>query len=47
MLHRITGSTVDSADFIAGIELGFGQSLDKLAAALTATTGTTESRSAK
>ncbi|WP_327003674.1 metalloregulator ArsR/SmtB family transcription factor [Dactylosporangium sp. NBC_01737] len=47
VLHRITGSTVDSADFIAGIELGFGQSLDKLAAALTATTGTTESRSAK
>ncbi|MEV8020308.1 metalloregulator ArsR/SmtB family transcription factor [Streptomyces sp. NPDC086554] len=33
---RITDSTVDSADFIAGIEIGFGQSLDKLAAALTA-----------
>ncbi|GAA3137755.1 metalloregulator ArsR/SmtB family transcription factor [Planomonospora alba] len=33
---RITGSTVDSADFIAGIEIGFGQSLDKLAAALAA-----------
>lgn len=32
---RITDSTVDSADFIAGIEIGFGQSLDKLAAALT------------
>ncbi|WP_175250172.1 MULTISPECIES: metalloregulator ArsR/SmtB family transcription factor [Actinomadura] len=32
---RITGSTVDSADFVAGIELGYGQSLDKLAAALT------------
>jgi uncharacterized protein YndB with AHSA1/START domain len=31
---RITDSTVESADFIAGIELGFGQSLDKLAAAL-------------
>ncbi|MGW5861504.1 metalloregulator ArsR/SmtB family transcription factor [Streptomyces sp. NPDC055239] len=30
----ITDSTVDSADFIAGIEIGFGQSLDKLAAAL-------------
>ncbi|MFD0417719.1 metalloregulator ArsR/SmtB family transcription factor [Streptomyces sp. NPDC127108] len=28
--YRITGSTVDSADFIAGIEIGFGQSLDKL-----------------
>lgn len=33
---RITGSTVDSADFIAGIEIGFGQSLDKLAANLAA-----------
>lgn len=31
---RITDSTVDSADFVAGIEIGFGQSLDKLAAAL-------------
>ncbi|MFM9368643.1 metalloregulator ArsR/SmtB family transcription factor [Streptomyces sp. Da 82-17] len=31
---RITDSTVDSADFIAGIEIGFGQSLDKLVAAL-------------
>ncbi|GIE99234.1 metalloregulator ArsR/SmtB family transcription factor [Paractinoplanes rishiriensis] len=30
--YRITGSTVDSADFIAGIEIGFGQSLTKLAA---------------
>lgn len=34
--YRITDSTVDSADFIAGIEIGFGQSLDKLAAALAA-----------
>lgn len=33
---RLTGSTVDSADFIAGIEIGFGQSLDKLAAVLAA-----------
>ncbi|MEV0522290.1 metalloregulator ArsR/SmtB family transcription factor [Streptomyces sp. NPDC050439] len=33
---RITDSTVDSADFIAGIEIGFGQSLDKLAATLAA-----------
>ncbi|MFF0309903.1 metalloregulator ArsR/SmtB family transcription factor [Streptosporangium sp. NPDC004379] len=33
---RITGSTVDSADFVAGIELGFGQSLDRLAAILAA-----------
>jgi uncharacterized protein YndB with AHSA1/START domain/DNA-binding transcriptional ArsR family regulator len=32
VLHRITGSKTDSADFIAGIELGVGQSLDKLAA---------------
>ena len=30
--YRITDSTVDSADFIAGIEIGFGQCLDKLAA---------------
>ncbi|MET8339996.1 metalloregulator ArsR/SmtB family transcription factor [Streptosporangium canum] len=33
---RITDSTVDSADFVAGIEIGFGQSLDKLAATLAA-----------
>ncbi|GAA2927947.1 MULTISPECIES: metalloregulator ArsR/SmtB family transcription factor [Streptomycetaceae] len=33
---RITDSTVDSADFVAGIEIGFGQSLDTLAAALAA-----------
>ncbi|TGB15873.1 metalloregulator ArsR/SmtB family transcription factor [Streptomyces sp. MZ04] len=33
---RITDSTVDSADFIAGIEIGFGQSLDKLATTLAA-----------
>ncbi|MEU7900785.1 metalloregulator ArsR/SmtB family transcription factor [Nonomuraea sp. NPDC049152] len=31
---RITDSTIESADFIAGIEIGFGQSLDKLAATL-------------
>ncbi|SED59956.1 metalloregulator ArsR/SmtB family transcription factor [Jiangella alba] len=31
---RIAGSTVESADFIAGIELGYGQSLDNLVAAL-------------
>jgi len=30
--YRITDSTVDPADFIAGIEIGLGQSLDKLAA---------------
>lgn len=28
--YRITDSTVGSADFVAGIEIGFGQSLDKL-----------------
>jgi len=39
---RITDSTVDSADFIAGIEIGFGQSLDKLAATLTAESDTTD-----
>ncbi|WNI26771.1 metalloregulator ArsR/SmtB family transcription factor [Streptomyces sp. ITFR-16] len=33
---RITDSTVGSADFVAGIEIGFGQSLDKLATALAA-----------
>ncbi|MEU6729481.1 metalloregulator ArsR/SmtB family transcription factor [Nonomuraea wenchangensis] len=31
---RITDSAVESADFVAGIEIGFGQSLDKLAAIL-------------
>ncbi|WP_433465966.1 metalloregulator ArsR/SmtB family transcription factor [Spirillospora sp. CA-128828] len=40
--YRITGSTVDSADFIAGIEIGFGQSLDKLAANLAAISDSTE-----
>ncbi|MET7418902.1 metalloregulator ArsR/SmtB family transcription factor [Dactylosporangium sp. NPDC005555] len=34
VLYRITDSTVDSADFIAGIEIGYGQTLDKLAANL-------------
>ncbi|MFE3456441.1 metalloregulator ArsR/SmtB family transcription factor [Nocardiopsis aegyptia] len=34
---RVTDSAVGSADFVAGIEIGFGQSLDTLAAALTAT----------
>ncbi|MEV6863671.1 metalloregulator ArsR/SmtB family transcription factor [Streptosporangium subroseum] len=41
--YRITDSTVDSADFIAGIEIGFGQSLDKLAAALAADSDSTDS----
>jgi uncharacterized protein YndB with AHSA1/START domain/DNA-binding MarR family transcriptional regulator len=40
--YRITGSTIDSADFIAGIEIGFGQSLDKLAATLAADAGSTD-----
>ncbi|MFD0900644.1 metalloregulator ArsR/SmtB family transcription factor [Actinomadura sediminis] len=31
---RLTGSTVESADFVAGIEIGFGQSLDRLTALL-------------
>lgn len=39
---RLTDSTVDSADFIAGIELGFGQSLDKLAATIAATDNSTD-----
>jgi uncharacterized protein YndB with AHSA1/START domain/DNA-binding transcriptional ArsR family regulator len=44
---RITDSTVDSADFVAGIEIGFGQSLDKLAATLAATARTDDTRSTK
>lgn len=40
---RIADSTVDSADFIAGIEIGFGQSLDKLAAILAADSNDTDS----
>ncbi|MEU0482052.1 metalloregulator ArsR/SmtB family transcription factor [Streptosporangium sp. NPDC006013] len=39
---RITDSTVDSADFIAGIEIGFGQSLDKLTATLAADSDSTD-----
>ncbi|MEV0584327.1 metalloregulator ArsR/SmtB family transcription factor [Nonomuraea sp. NPDC050310] len=34
---RITGSTIGSADFIAGIELGFGQSLDRLVTTIATT----------
>ncbi|MFC9285005.1 metalloregulator ArsR/SmtB family transcription factor [Streptomyces collinus] len=40
---RIADSTVDSADFIAGIEIGFGQSLDKLATVLAANPHATDS----
>jgi uncharacterized protein YndB with AHSA1/START domain len=45
--YRVTDSTVDSADFIAGIEIGFGQSLDKLAATLAAAQHDTNTRSTK
>ncbi|WP_275004354.1 metalloregulator ArsR/SmtB family transcription factor [Promicromonospora iranensis] len=41
--YAITDSTVDSADFVAGIEIGFGQSLDKLAAILAAASDQTTS----
>lgn len=34
--YGIAHSTVDSADFVAGIEIGFGQSLDQLAVAVSA-----------
>jgi uncharacterized protein YndB with AHSA1/START domain/DNA-binding transcriptional ArsR family regulator len=40
--YRVTDSTVDSADFIAGIEIGFGQCLDKLAAILAADSGNSD-----
>jgi uncharacterized protein YndB with AHSA1/START domain/DNA-binding transcriptional ArsR family regulator len=36
--YRVTDSTVEAADFVAGIEVGFGQSLDKLAATVAAAT---------
>ncbi|GHD42984.1 metalloregulator ArsR/SmtB family transcription factor [Streptomyces galbus] len=42
---RLAESTVDSADFVAGIEIGFGQSLDRLTAALAADTDSTSRRS--
>jgi uncharacterized protein YndB with AHSA1/START domain len=45
--YRITDSTVDAADFVAGIEIGFGQSLDKLAATLDADSHDTGKRSTK
>ncbi|GAA3067311.1 metalloregulator ArsR/SmtB family transcription factor [Streptosporangium carneum] len=44
---RVTDSTVESADFIAGVEIGFGQSLDKLAATLAANSHDTDTRSMK
>ncbi|WP_405918784.1 metalloregulator ArsR/SmtB family transcription factor [Streptomyces longwoodensis] len=42
---QLSDSTVDSADFVAGIEIGFGQGLDKLAAALAADPRDTDSTS--
>ncbi len=45
--YRITDSTVDSADFVAGIEIGFGQSLDKLAAILAADPSATNEHRAR
>ncbi|MEU4728339.1 metalloregulator ArsR/SmtB family transcription factor [Streptomyces sp. NPDC023588] len=44
---RITDSTVDSADFVAGIEIGFGQSLDTLAAVIVANPHGIDTRSTK
>ncbi|GAA3986662.1 metalloregulator ArsR/SmtB family transcription factor [Actinomadura viridis] len=44
---QITDSTVDSADFIAGIEIGFGQNLDKLAATFAADPHNIATRSTK
>ncbi|TWH70786.1 SRPBCC family protein [Micromonospora olivasterospora] len=40
---RITDSTVGSADFVAGIEIGFGQSLDRLAATVATHSDSTDS----
>lgn len=45
--YTVTDSTVESADFIAGIEIGFGQSLDRLAAILIASTHDTDKRSTR
>jgi uncharacterized protein YndB with AHSA1/START domain/DNA-binding transcriptional ArsR family regulator len=42
VLYRITDSTVESADFVAGVEIGFGQCLDRLAALVAAGPDTTE-----
>ncbi|CAM5673506.1 hypothetical protein SALBM135S_06044 [Streptomyces alboniger] len=40
--YWVTDSAVESADFVAGIEIGFGQSLDRLAATLVADSHETE-----
>jgi uncharacterized protein YndB with AHSA1/START domain/DNA-binding transcriptional ArsR family regulator len=45
--YRITDSTIDAADFVAGIEIGFGQSLDKLVATFASDSHDTETRSTK
>jgi len=42
VVYRVADSAGDSADPIAGIEIGFGQSLDKLVAALAAEPDTTD-----
>jgi uncharacterized protein YndB with AHSA1/START domain/DNA-binding transcriptional ArsR family regulator len=44
---QVTDSTTGAADFIAGIEIGFGQTLDRLAAILTDAPNTTDTRSTK
>ncbi len=47
--YRVADSAVDSAEPVAGIEIGFGQSLDRLAAVLAAdpdSTDNTDTRSA-
>ncbi|MFC9558100.1 metalloregulator ArsR/SmtB family transcription factor [Agromyces sp. NPDC056965] len=41
--YRISDSSVESADFIAGIEIGFGQSLDRLVATVAADSDTPRS----
>ncbi|XRQ06965.1 metalloregulator ArsR/SmtB family transcription factor [Actinomadura welshii] len=42
--YLITDSTVDSADFVAGIEIGFGQSLDRLVAVIAEETSDNDTR---
>jgi uncharacterized protein YndB with AHSA1/START domain/DNA-binding transcriptional ArsR family regulator len=39
---QLADSKIDAADFVAGIEIGFGQSLDKLAAVLAADSDNTD-----
>jgi uncharacterized protein YndB with AHSA1/START domain/DNA-binding transcriptional ArsR family regulator len=42
VVYRVADSAVDSAESIAGIEIGFGQSLDKLVAVLAAEPAATD-----